>query len=170
MGIEYRAVGRGELERVSRQMGAGYKAAYAGLMDAAYLSALAEDHWTPALVRTLEAGGAVMVAEESGEIVGSAALGPAQNGGGPGAAELFALYLLPACIGRGIGHGLYTAAEAWMAAQGFTGCVLELLAGNARAMAFYIAHGYKEVRRFTVEENGMSLCCVAMRKALPAHE
>lgn len=63
-----------------------------------------------------------------------------------------------------MGHGLYAAVEREMRAQGFTGCVLEALSGNTGAVRFYAAHGFKPAGAFAVEENGMRLACVRMRK------
>jgi len=43
---------------------------------------------------------------------------------------------------------------------------LEVLSENTRAIDFYTSHGVKEIKAFTVEENGMVLRCKTMYKRL----
>lgn len=155
-----------ELAATSRQLAAGYRAAYAGLMDAAWLDSLADDHWEPILQGTLDAGGRVLVARRAGEIVGSAAFGAARRPGYEADAELYAIYLLPGCIGSGLGRRLYARAEELMRGAGHPGCLLEVLEDNRRAIDFYRGQGFENGEAFTVEENGMVLRCRWMHKKL----
>ena len=42
--------------------------------------------------------------------------------------------------------------------------ILRALSGNTGAVRFYAAHGFEPAGAFAVEENGMRLACVKMRK------
>ena len=62
-----------------------------------------------------------------------------------GAGELKRLYVSPGSQGQGHGRALLRHAEQQAAAQGATGLWLSAWAGNARALAFYAAAGYREI-------------------------
>lgn len=159
--LQYRIAGAAELDAAARMLGRSYRAAYRGLMDDAYLDGLAEDHWAPILRDGYARGDTCVLALEAGALVGAAVYGA---GEAPGEADFHAIYLLPGAVGRGVGHGLYAAVEREMRAQGFKWCTLEALSGNTGAVRFYAAHGFEPAGAFTVEENGMRLECVKMRK------
>lgn len=59
-----------------------------------------------------------------------------------GTVELVSIYLLPECVGRGLGHFFYRAIEDAIKARGYTRCVLDVLAENKRAVRFYEGHGF----------------------------
>ena len=166
MELVYRPLNDGELVSLSRQFTASYRAAYVGLMDENYLSSLKEDHWVPILRESLDRGDICLVAEEGNILLGAAVCGRAQGEDGLPYADFHAIYLVPEAIGRGVGHGLYTALERSVQERGLERIVLELLTENHRAAAFYRAHGYKKTAAFTVEENGMTLACDRMEKRL----
>lgn len=165
--IVYRMWDETDIASLSRQIATSYRTAYAGLMDAGYLSSLDDAHWIPILKGAMEAGDCCILAELGGQVLGSAVFGKTRMEAYPGYAELHAIYLLPDCIGRGIGHALYGKAERTMADQGYAGCVLEVLAENERAKRFYAGHGFEMVSAFLVDENNMALHCEVMRKAFP---
>lgn len=60
--------------------------------------------------------------------------------------SLWALFVLPGCEGRGIGHALHEAAVAWLWSQGATRIRLSTDPGT-RAEAFYRARGWRETGR-----------------------
>lgn len=165
--VQYRIAGAGELDAAARVLGRSYRAAYRGLMDDSYLDGLAQDHWAPILYAGYARGDTCVLALEAGELVGAAVFGA---GEAPGEADFHAIYLLPGAVGRGVGHGLYAAVEREMDAQGFKRCTLEALCGNSGAVRFYAAHGFKPAGEFTVEEHGMRLACVKMRKYIRKSE
>lgn len=151
-----------ELHLVSVQIAESYKRAYRDIMDPDYLSSLADDHWVPILQESIQRGDGILIAEQSGEIVGSAVYGKKEDK--PELADLRAIYLLPGLLGKGLGHLLFTAAENAMRRRGFEGCTLEVLTANKRAVDFYNSHGYEVTDTFTVEENNRALPCHRMKK------
>ncbi len=164
--IIYRKSTIHDIEKISHQVAVSYKSAYKGLMDGRYLSSLSNDHWVPILLEAISAESICLVAQNSNGIIGSAVFGRAITDPDTGNAELFSIYLLPEYIGCGIGQKLYLEAEKIMAEQSFKMCFLEVLSENTRAIKFYLSHGFKEIKTFTVTENGMTLNCKAMKKEL----
>ena len=61
----------------------------------------------------------------------------------PGAGHLFALYLLAARWGSGLGHRLHGAGLDVLRSTGFRHAVLWVLESNARAVAFYEREGWR---------------------------
>jgi GNAT superfamily N-acetyltransferase len=96
-----------------------------------------------AVVREPPTGAQVMVAEESGRIVGVAGAGPARDSDlGSRAGELYALYVAPASWGGGHGTALHQEAIRHLAKGGFDRAVLWVLEGNERARRFYESRGW----------------------------
>jgi GNAT superfamily N-acetyltransferase len=101
-----------------------------------------------------------IVAVDGGVICGFATTGPARDGAVPSAGLLHALYVEPACWGRGVGRLLMAEARARLRGQGFLEGVLWVLVGNDRAQRFYRADGWlpdgsrrdQEVWGITVDE------------------
>ncbi|MFF0555285.1 GNAT family N-acetyltransferase [Streptomyces sp. NPDC004266] len=92
----------------------------------------ARARWADAVAR-----GAVLCAEDDGRIAGVAA----HRVDGP-AALLGQLHVAPARWRRGVGGALHAACVAAWRAAGATSARLEVFEGNARARAFYAAHGW----------------------------
>jgi GNAT superfamily N-acetyltransferase len=82
----------------------------------------------------------VLVAEQDGQVVGFAVVGPAQDHEGAG--ELSAITVDPDHWGTGAGSALLAAAQAELARLGYTEAVLWVLPGNARARRFYEVAGW----------------------------
>ena len=151
-----------ELQLVSTQIAKSYRHTYRDSMDPAYLDSLTDDHWVPILEKSIQRGDGLLIAEQSGKIVGSAVYGAME--GEPGRADLRAIYLQPGFLGKGLGHLLFTASENAMRRRGFAGCALDVLTANKRAVDFYIRHGYTVTDTFEVDENGTTLQCHTMKK------
>src|SRR5262249_36463027 len=121
--------------------------AYRGLMPDAFLAALSgaeriaerEAKWRALIVdehrRTLVAG-------DGARLLGFVECGPA-DAADADAGELYAMYLEPDVVGRGVGRALHDAAVADLRARGFGRAVLWVLDGNARARRFYEAAGWR---------------------------
>lgn len=95
------------------------------------------------VVEAISRSGRGWVFEQDGEILGfSIALlqDPA----------IWALFVLPGCEGRGIGHGLHDAAVNWLWSRGANRIWLSTDPGT-RAETFYRARGWRETGRL---ENG----------------
>lgn len=125
----------------------GWRHAYRGLVPQPYLDGLdigadAERH----RARLLKGDGGVtdLVAEaDGGELVGWAASGPYRDGGTRTAdAELYALYLRPEHIGRGVGRALLTEVTHRCASAGHRRMYLWVLKDNTRARRFYERAGF----------------------------
>ena len=86
-----------------------------------------------------------LVAEaDGGELVGWAASGPYRDGEVRTAdAELYALYLRPEHIGRGVGRALLTEVTHRCASAGHRWMYLWVLKDNARARRFYEKYGFE---------------------------
>jgi GNAT superfamily N-acetyltransferase len=120
-----------------------WQAAYRGHMPDDYLDGLrAEEraaYWEGGLRREPR-GGLVLVAERDGQVVGFAAVGPAQDPAGAG--ELYAINVDPDHWGTGAGRALLDAAHAELARSGHAEAVLWVLPGNDRARRFYEIAGW----------------------------
>ncbi|MFJ6985642.1 MULTISPECIES: GNAT family N-acetyltransferase [unclassified Streptomyces] len=133
--------------RVSEIRIGGWRHAYRGLIPRAHLDALsvAEDTerrraWFARLDGSVEN----LVAEEAGRVVGWAAHGPYRDGEQRTTdAELYALYVDPAHLGRGTGHALLTASVLRRTALGHTRMYLWVLEGNTPARRFYERAGFR---------------------------
>jgi GNAT superfamily N-acetyltransferase len=79
----------------------------------------------------------VFVAVERNRIVGFADIGAADCGSRPGYAQLYAIYLDPAYIGRGVGRALFQACIAHAKQRGFSSMKTMVLSKNSTARAFY---------------------------------
>jgi GNAT superfamily N-acetyltransferase len=120
-----------------------WQAAYRGQMPDGDLDSLRADERAAGWERYLgreRPRGAILVAEQAGEVVGFANLGPAEDPEGAG--ELYALNVDPAHWGTGAGRALLEAAQAELARLGFAETVLWVLPANARARRFYEIAGW----------------------------
>lgn len=78
-----------------------------------------------------------IVAAEDGLIYGFVTTAPSRDRDLPDYGEIYALYVDPGQWRRGIGVALVSAARAHLLELGFRNALLWVLAGNARAEAFY---------------------------------
>ncbi|MFF1274834.1 GNAT family N-acetyltransferase [Streptomyces marokkonensis] len=146
-GLLVRPMTAGDCEGVAAIRIRGWQHAYRGLVPQPYLDGLdigadAERH----RARLLEGDGSAvdLVAEaEGGELVGWAAFGPYRDGDvRTGEAELYALYLRPEHIGRGVGRALLSEATHRCASAGPRRMYLWVLKDNTRARRFYERAGF----------------------------
>ena len=120
-----------------------WQAAYRGHMPDEYLDGLRATERAAGWERSLgreRPRGAVLVAEQDGEVVGFAALGPSPDPEGAG--ELFSINVDPDHWGTGAGRALLEAAHDELARLGFSETVLWVLPANARARRFYERAGW----------------------------
>ena len=102
-------------------------------------------------------GTAVFVAEEEGEVLGFSMAGAPREPLAGYDAELFAIYVLPAHQGRGLGRRLLFAAAAAMAAAGRRSWFLWTLRDNPAARGFYERLGGSLVAERTAVVEGTSV-------------
>ena len=149
-----------------------WQAAYRGHMPDDYLDGLrAEDRaagWERAL-GLQRPRGAVLVAEQAGEVVGFANVGPAQDPEGAG--ELYAINVDPGHWGTGAGRALLKAAQAELARLGFDETVLWVLPANARARRFHEVAGWVADRtERTAEVQGVVVPEIRYRRRSTSEE
>lgn len=134
-----------DLLRVAEIHVAGWRTAYAHLIDPARLAALSleERHalWRAAFA---VAGSELWLAESPpGCVIGFGRLLPARDADvAPGLAEISHVYLDPDRCDQGLGGDLLRHVLASADARGFEGVLLWVLEGNARARHFYEREGF----------------------------
>ncbi|MGE3475110.1 MAG: GNAT family N-acetyltransferase [Rhodospirillaceae bacterium] len=100
----------------------------------------------------------IHVALVDGEIVGTAGVNPA--------GVIWMLYVLPAYQGCGVGSALYDAAIGTLKSTGQRKALLEVLAANENAVAFYRARGWVPEGRRTEHIPGFRFTALRMGLAL----
>jgi ribosomal protein S18 acetylase RimI-like enzyme len=116
-----------------------WRGAYRGLIPQQVLDGLDVSArtglWTRVLERTDPARGAVLVAEDGGEVIGFAHVGPTRDADDDPerTGELTSIYLLPRAWGRGAGRALMAEAVARLSAFGYADATLWVLDTNERA-------------------------------------
>ena len=106
------------------------------------------DTWwsTEAVLRGIETT-RTFLAETNGEVIGMGNLDLR-----PETPTIWKLYVLPHCQGSGAGHALMT--RLLDEAPRNSAVLLEYSDGNERAAAFYLRHGFAELRRDAPESEG----------------
>jgi GNAT superfamily N-acetyltransferase len=134
----------------------GWQFAYRGLLPDDVLSALSDGERLAARrdrLRRPPPGTHAWVGELDGHVAGFALSGPSRDqDADPETAELFAIYLEPAAVGRGLGRCLMEQTERGMWADGYHRAVLWVLRDNARARRFYERAGWRRDGAFQEEE------------------
>jgi ribosomal protein S18 acetylase RimI-like enzyme len=122
---------------------ATWRHAYAGLLPDGVLAGLDVGEWAQRWHRNLSApaqGRFVLVFEQDGRVEGFVSGGRSRDQF-PGG-EVYAIYVDPACQGRGAGSRLLTAAARHLAEAHFTAASLWVLVGNRPARRFYESQGW----------------------------
>lgn len=161
-----------DCRRVSELRIRGWRSAYRGLMPRSYLDALDVQADTERRRARLSQGdGSVvnLVAERDGEALGWAAHGPYRDGEVRTAdAELYAIYISPDLLGRGIGRALLAESVRRCTAAGHTRMFLWVLKENTRARRFYERAGFHaDGAEEPFEVDGVAVPEVRYTAALP---
>ena len=136
---------------------ASWRAAYRGLLPDEVLAGLSVPGLTQMWTGRFAASpprSSVVVACAGEAIVGFASGGPPESPddrADPNLADVYTLYLDPAHWDRGIGAQLHDAVLARLAGHGFTHAGLWVLAGNERALRFYLRNGWTDTGRTQVD-------------------
>ena len=144
-----------------------WKEAYSGVIPHDYLERLSletkTEWWRNAL---LAEETNVIVAIKDDQIIGWISFGSSRDEDTVGAAEVYAIYILPDYWRRGIGSDLLKAAEPSFG--GFSSIVLWVLAENKRALAFYRDHGFEpDGATKQIEVGGAHLREIRLRRLGP---
>ncbi|MEV4282657.1 GNAT family N-acetyltransferase [Actinoplanes xinjiangensis] len=142
MSVRIRRAGPGDVEAIASVGRRTWPTTYRFAGPEYIADGLATWWSTEAIQRSLETT-TVLVAQHGGAIVGTGNIDLR-----PEIPVIWKLYVLPGMQDAGIGSALITELSA---IAGDLPVQLEYIDGNARAAAFYAAHGFAEVRR---EANG----------------
>ena len=144
-----------------------WRAAYAGIVPAAFLDALSIDEREARWRRNLdELGAETWVAVDGGAVVGWATIGACRDADAtPALGELWAIYVSPDRWRGGVGRALWEHGRARLTAAGCTEAVVWVLADNAPARRFYTALGFAPAPDLTktIEIGGAALPEVRLR-------
>lgn len=156
--IEIRKGRTADVFAIGRVLVETWRATFQGLVDAAFL-----DHMSPAEQamrhmgrrNTLGVGHFVAIDRSSGELIGFVNFGPARYSTPTPVGEIYALYILPAYQGRGIGEALVRAVARWMVEGGTVTLLAWVLSTNPNR-AFYERLGAAEVETGIIGLGGHS--------------
>jgi len=124
---------------------AAWQAAYAGIIDAAYLAALStaprETYWVQAIAQGRPR--LLLAQDGNGAVAGWIAFGDCRDTDAPATrGEVWAIYVDPARWSQGAGQALWQQAREQLQQQGKDEASLWVLAANQRAIRFYAALGF----------------------------
>jgi ribosomal protein S18 acetylase RimI-like enzyme len=142
--MEVRAASPEDCRAVAEVHVASWQAAYAGILDPAFLASLSIDRREESWRQVLSAAQSELLLGVAGaSVIGFASFGPSRDADAPAArAELWALYVHPTSWSTGAGRELWQAAHARLGSQGFSSVSLWVLERNVRAINFYSAAGF----------------------------
>lgn len=134
-----------------------WKSIYKGIVPGAFLASLKLEDRVEMWRRALSEGGSfVFVAENRGDLAGFLAGGPAREPIENYGAELYAIYLLNAYQGQGIGRALVSRFGAELSRQGCSGMFVWVLERNP-AVSFYSGLGAIRIGQKQIEIGGAHL-------------
>lgn len=117
-----------------------WKEAYRGLLNASFLDARTLEFSEERALNAFRAGVSTLLAKDGDEVIGFADYGPCRDEDMQEAGEVYAIYLLGAYYGKGIGARLMNAALRGMPDNDEV--VVWVLEGNERAIRFYEGFGF----------------------------
>ncbi len=140
--VHIRPAQREDAAAIARIHVAAWQAAYAGIIDAAYLAALStaqrETYWAQAIAQGRP--GLLLAQDGDGAVTGWIAFGDCRDTDAPATrGEIWALYVDPTRWSQGAGQALWQQARERLLEQGKTEASLWVLAANQRAIRFYEA-------------------------------
>ncbi|MEU6467931.1 GNAT family N-acetyltransferase [Streptomyces massasporeus] len=172
-GLRIREMTLADCEGVAEVRVGGWRSAYRGLVPQSYLDGLSvEEDAERRRTHLTQGDGRVvnLVAEGTGgEIVGWACHGPYRDGEVlTGDAELYAIYVHPDQVGRGVGRALLTESVARCRAAGHGRLLLWVLKENDRARRFYERAGFRaDGAEEPFEVDGVTVPEVRYTRSLP---
>ncbi|QPC85077.1 GNAT family N-acetyltransferase [Phototrophicus methaneseepsis] len=127
-----------DIEGIARVHVDTWRTAYTGIMPAERLANLSYERSSGQWLHSIRSGrGFIDVAEEAGEIVGFASSGAERNHVTGYDSEVYALYVLAAYQGQGIGRELVRSAAKELWDRGYQTMLIWVLEDNTSARHFY---------------------------------
>lgn len=169
-GFLIRRASVGDARAIAEVAVLGWRAAYRGILPGDFLTGLSvrarEIAWQAMLESDPEGCAPAWVAERDGRVVGFVSSGPPRDEDVPlSAAEVYAIYVMPADWGMGVGRALLDAVTAHWRGRGATELVLWVLEANDAARAFYGATGWRpDGSRQRLRIAGLNLAEVRLRR------
>lgn len=145
MSLRIRPAQQDDAAAIARIHVAAWQAAYAGIIDAAYLAALStaprETYWAQAIAQGRP--GLLLAQDGNGAVAGWIAFGDCRDPDAPATrGEIWAIYVDPTRWSQGVGQALWQQARERLLEQGKDEASLWVLAANQRAIRFYAALGF----------------------------
>jgi ribosomal protein S18 acetylase RimI-like enzyme len=125
-----------EISRIYEQ---SWKSAYRGIIPQAWLDSIPAGRWAD---RITKPGMLTLVAEEDGQLIGTASVCRSRWEEYPDHGEIVSIYFLPEYTGRGFGAPLLRRCTDELHARGFSAILLWVLEENTRARHFYEKNGF----------------------------
>lgn len=155
-----RAATEADIPAIARVHVASWRETYRGIVPQAFLDGIRLDEWEARRRKNqAQPGNHTLVAETDG-IVGFTIGGKNRDAAFPFDAELYAIYVLRAHQGRGLGRALQEALVARLAADGHRSMILWVLRDNP-SRAFYERLGGTQAGEKEIEIGGAKLVEVA---------
>lgn len=128
---------------ISHIFSTSWRKTYRGLISEDYLRRLPDDYWLPSVRSWLGSGQLYgLIALEDKRPVGCAIYGRGRDPAYTDWGEIVSLYILPDCMGRGLGSALLAETLRLLREDGHSRCYLWAIRGNAIADGFYRRHGF----------------------------
>jgi len=147
MGPSVRRAGEADASAIASIHVRAWQAAYRGIVPDAYLDGLSIEDFAErhrGRIRVPQPGVEVWVADADGTVAGFAVLGPARGPiGGEGEGEVYAIYVDPGRVRRGIGRVLLEHAARRFRDGGNRLATLWVLRDNDSGRAFYEGMGWR---------------------------
>lgn len=162
MHTEIRSARPADASAIARVHVASWRATYTGIVPKPYLDSLDEQEFTERWQKRIEGDPSmsICVAEAEGVLCGFASGGRLRVPVSYYAAELYAIYLLPAAQGNRIGRNLFAAIVDELARQELRHLLVWTLQANP-STAFYERLGGSVVANSTLEIGGKKLPSIA---------
>ncbi|MGH7867344.1 MAG: GNAT family N-acetyltransferase [Candidatus Dormibacteraceae bacterium] len=143
---------------------ASWQETYRGLLPEEYLAALRVDERSSRWRRVLQSLNSefmILVAEQGGDVIGFIYAGINRDEDSEYLGELYALYLLPSWLRRGMGRQLVQAVATQLMGVGLNSMMVEVLRENWGARSFYTRLGGEYLGERTLEFEAGSFPAVA---------
>jgi len=163
--IQIRYAERGDIYDVAAFLHDSWQAEYRQIVKDDYLDTMSVDERYKGLLIRYDGKASEFFMMFDGEkLIGVAVFGDSFTKGYEDDGEISAIYVHHDYIGEGHGRRLISRAEAALREKGFANLVLDLLAGNERALRFYQAGGYRKMADRTIRLGENDYPISVMRK------